>query len=318
MSTEGGTRAIVAALTANLGIAVSKFVAFAFTGSSSMVAEGVHSLADSGNQVLLLVGGRRAQREANEEHPFGYGSARYVYAFVVSVVLFSLGGLFALYEGWHKVHNPEPLTSPQWAFGVLLVAIVLEGFSLRTAVRESNVTRGGAPWWSFVRHSKAPELPVVLLEDTGALVGLVVALLGVTAAVVTGNGRWDGVGSLTIGVLLVVIAVFLAAEMTSLLIGEGASDADLRAIRAAIEAGDDIERIIHLRTLHIGPEEILVAAKIAVTHDDTAVAVARAIDAAESRLRAAVPSTLVIYLEPDIDRGAQVQPALGGSAGPVD
>jgi len=318
MSTEGGTRAIVAALTANLGIAVSKFVAFAFTGSSSMVAEGVHSLADSGNQVLLLVGGRRAQRQANEEHPFGYGSARYVYAFVVSVVLFSLGGLFALYEGWHKVHNPEPLTSPQWAFGVLLVAIVLEGFSLRTAVRESNVTRAGAPWWSFVRHAKAPELPVVLLEDTGALVGLVVALLGVTAAVVTGNGRWDGVGSLTIGVLLVVIAVFLAAEMTSLLIGEGASDADLLAIRAAIEAGDDIERIIHLRTLHIGPEEILVAAKIAVTHDDTAVAVARAIDSAESRLRAAVPSTLVIYLEPDIDRGAHVAPSPGGSAGPVD
>ncbi len=304
MSTEGGTKAIVAALAANVGIAISKFVAFAFTGSSSMAAEGVHSLADSGNQVLLLVGGHRSTRAANAEHPFGYGRTRYVYAFVVSIVLFSLGGLFAIYEGWHKIHAPEPLTSPAWAFGVLLVAIVLEGFSLRTAVRESNVTRGAASWWEFVRRAKAPELPVVLLEDTGALLGLVLALIGVTLAVVTGNGRWDGVGSLAIGSLLVVIAVFLALEMTSLLIGEAAAPVVVDQIRAAIEAGDDIERIIHLKTLHLGPEEILVAAKIAVSHDDTAAAVARAIDAAEVRLRAAVPMTLVIYLEPDIDRAA--------------
>lgn len=303
MSTEGGTKAILAALAANLGIAVSKFVAFAFTGSSSMMAEGVHSLADSGNQILLLVGGRRANRAATDEHPFGYGSTRYVYAFVVSVVLFSVGGLFAIYEGVHKLRHPEPLTSPQWAFGVLFISIVLEGFSLRTAVKESNLVRAGVRWWDFVRRAKAPELPVVLLEDTGALVGLVLALVGVTLAVVTGNGRWDGVGSLSIGVLLVCIAVFLAMEMTSLLIGESARPEDIRAIRAAIEAGDDIERIIHLRTLHLGPEEVLVAAKIAVAHDDTAVAVARAIDDAEVRLRAAVPHTLVIYLEPDIDRG---------------
>ena len=303
MSTSGGTKAIVAALVANLGIAVSKFVAFGVTGSTSMASEGVHSLADSGNQLLLLVGGRRAQRAADDEHPFGYGRARYVYAFIVSIVLFSLGGLFAIYEGSHKIAHPEPLTQPQWAFGVLLFAIVLEGFSLRTAVREASHDRGTLGWAEYVRHAKAPELPVVLLEDTGALLGLVVALLGVTLAVVTGNGRWDGIGSLTIGLLLVAIAIFLALEMNSLLIGESGTRADVAAIRNALDAGDDIIRIIHLKTLHLGPEELMVAAKIAVAHDDTAAAVARAIDAAEVRVRAAVPIARVIYLEPDIDRG---------------
>lgn len=309
MSASGGTRAVVAALLANLGIAVSKFVAFAFTGSSSMLAEGVHSVADSGNQVLLLVGGRRAQRSATAEHPFGFGRARYVYAFVVSIVLFSLGGVFALYEGWHKVSHPEELTSPAWAFGVLGVAILLEAFSLRTAVAESNHVRHGVPWGRFVRGAKAPELPVVLLEDTGALVGLLFALFGVTAAVVTGDGRWDGVGSLAIGALLVMIAAFLAVEMNSLLIGESGTAEHVAAVRAAIEAGEDVERIIHLKTLHLGPDELLVAAKIAVRHDETAAAVARAIDAAEIRIRAAVPIARVIYLEPDIDRAPAAPPA---------
>ena len=303
MSSSGGTKAIVAALVANLGIAVSKFVAFGVTGSTSMASEGVHSLADSGNQLLLLVGGRRAQRAADDEHPFGYGRSRYVYAFIVSIVLFSLAGVFAIYEGSHKIAQPEPLTSPQWAFGVLIFAIVLESFSLRTAVREASHDRGSLGWSEYVRHSKAPELPVVLLEDTGALLGLVLALLGVTLAVVTGNGRWDGIGSLTIGLLLVAIAIFLALEMNSLLIGESGTRADVAAIRSALEAGDDISRIIHLKTLHLGPEELMVAAKIAVVHDDTAAAVARAIDAAEVRVRAAVPIARVIYLEPDIDRG---------------
>jgi cation diffusion facilitator family transporter len=303
LSSSGGTKAIVAALLANLGIAVSKFVAFGVTGSTSMASEGVHSLADSGNQLLLLVGGRRAKRAADDEHPFGYGRSRYVYAFIVSIVLFSLGGMFAIYEGSHKIAHPEPLTSPQWAFGVLIFAIVLESFSLRTAVREASHDRGSLGWSEYVRHAKAPELPVVLLEDTGALLGLVVALIGVTLAVVTGNGRWDGIGSLTIGLLLVAIAIFLALEMNSLLIGESGTRADVAAIREALEAGDDISRIIHLKTLHLGPEELMVAAKIAVAHDDTAAAVARAIDAAEVRVRAAVPIARVIYLEPDIDRG---------------
>lgn len=309
MSTSGGTKAIVAALGANLGIAAAKFVAFGFTGSSSMASEGVHSLADSGNQLLLLLGGRRARRVADEEHPFGYGRSRYVYAFIVSIVLFSLGGLFAVYEGIHKIRHPSELSSAAVAVAVLLIALLLESFSLRTAVKEALPDKGDRSWSQFVRHAKAPELPVVLLEDTGALLGLVVALLGVTMAVATGDARWDGLGSLAIGLLLVCIAVFLAVEMNSLLIGEAATRSDVAAIRTALEGGDDIARIIHLKTLHLGPEELLVAAKIAVAHDDTAAAVARAIDAAEQRVRAAVPIARVIYLEPDIDRTPVPAPA---------
>jgi cation diffusion facilitator family transporter len=290
----------MAALLANLGIAASKFVAFFFTGSSSMLSEGMHSVADSGNQVLLLIGRLQARREATAEHPFGYGRARYVYAFIVSIVLFSLGGVFALYEGWHKIMHPENLNNPLWAFGVLVIAVILEAFSLRTAVRESNRLRGAAAWSRFVRGAKAPELPVVLLEDVGALVGLIFALSGVTAAVVAGDARWDGMGSLAIGVLLVLIAVFLAFEMNSLLIGESGTAEHVAAIRRAIEAGSDVHRIIHLKTLHLGPDELMVVAKISVQHDETAASVARAINSAEARIRSAVPIARVIYLEPDI------------------
>jgi cation diffusion facilitator family transporter len=300
VSTSEGSRAVIAALLANLGIAVSKFVAFFFTGSSSMLSESMHSIADSGNQVLLLVGRKRARRGATEEHPFGYGRSRYVYAFIVSIVLFSLGGVFALYEGWHKIAHPEDLNSPVWAFCVLIVAMILEAFSLHTAVKESNLVRCGAPWSRFVRGAKAPELPVVLLEDIGALLGLVFALAGVTAAVITGDGRWDGIGSLAIGGLLVAIAIFLAREMNSLLIGESGTAEHVAAIRRALEDGSDIHRIIHLKTLHLGPDELMVVAKISVRHDETAASVARAIDNAESRIRSAVPIARVIYLEPDI------------------
>jgi cation diffusion facilitator family transporter len=300
MSTSEGSRAVIAALLANLGIAVSKFVAFFFTGSSSMLSEGMHSVADSGNQVLLLVGRKRARRRATEEHPFGYGRSRYVYAFIVSIVLFSLGGVFALYEGWHKIAHPEALNSPVWAFCVLIVAMILEAFSLHTAIRESNPVRRGAPWSRFVRGAKAPELPVVLLEDIGALVGLIFALAGVTIAVITGDARWDGIGSLAIGGLLVVIAIFLAREMNSLLIGESGTAEHVAAIRRALEGGDDVHRIIHLKTLHLGPDELMVVAKISIRHDETAASVARAIDNAESRIRSAVPIARVIYLEPDI------------------
>lgn len=309
MSASGGTRAIVAAMLANLGIAVSKFVAFLVTGSSSMLSEAVHSLADTGNQVLLIIGGRRARQAADDTHPFGYGRLRYLYAFIVSIILFSLGGVFALYEGWHKVHHPEPLNSPAWAFGVLLVAIALESWSLRTAVHESNQIRGGRSWWGFLRHAKAPELPVVLLEDTGALLGLSFALVGVGLAVATGNGAWDGVGSLAIGVLLVAIAIFLAVEVGSLLVGEGAAAEDVAAIRTAL-TGDGVDSVIHLRTLYVGPDDLMVAAKVAVRHDETAQAVATAIDAAEARVRTAVPQATLIYLEPDIRRVTD-----GGSPG---
>ncbi|NAZ81488.1 cation diffusion facilitator family transporter [Kineococcus sp. R8] len=302
MSTEGGSRAIIAALTANIGIAVTKFIAFLLTGASSMLAEAIHSAADSGNQVLLLVGGRAAKRTATPEHPFGYGRERYVYAFLVSIVLFSVGGLFALYEAWHKWEDPHPLTSWQWVpVVVLVVAIGLESRSLHTAVVESNRTRGTQSWVRFIRTAKAPELPVVLLEDLAALLGLVFALFGVGLTLLTHDGRWDAVGTALIGVLLVGVAVVLAVETKSLLLGEGATPEQVRSIRDALP-GDGVEGVIHLKTLHLGPEELLVAAKIAVPAADTAADVAAAIDGAEHRVRAAVPIARVVYLEPDLRR----------------
>jgi cation diffusion facilitator family transporter len=300
LSASEGVRAVVAALLANLGIAASKFLAFFFTGSSSMLSEGMHSVADSGNQILLLVGRKQSLRRPTEEHPFGYGRARYIYAFIVSIVLFSLGGVFALYEGWQKFIHPEKINKPIWAFCVLIVSLLLEAFSLRTAVQESNLVRGATPWSRFVRGTKAPELPVVLMEDTGALIGLLFALSGVTAAVVTGDARWDGIGSLAIGGLLIVIATFLAIEMNSLLIGESGSAEHIDAIRCALEAGEEVERIVHLKTLHLGPDELMVVVKIAVRHDETAMSIARAIDNAELRIRTAVPIARLIYIEPDI------------------
>ncbi|MEW2136653.1 cation diffusion facilitator family transporter [Streptomyces sp. NPDC005409] len=300
MSASGGTRAIVAALAANLAIAVAKFVAFLFSGSSSMLAESVHSLADSGNQGLLLLGGKKAQREATPQHPFGYGRERYIYAFLVSIVLFSVGGMFAIYEGYEKIKHPHAIEAWYWPVGVLVFAIIAESFSFRTAIKESNETRGKQSWKDFIRTAKAPELPVVLLEDLGALVGLVLALAGVGIALITDNGVWDGIGTLCIGVLLIVIAIILAGETKSLLLGEAAGTAEVEKIKAAVVDGETVTGLIHMRTLHLGPEELLVAAKIAVQHDDTAAEVARAINEAEARIRAAVPIARVIYLEPDI------------------
>ncbi|MEV4171869.1 cation diffusion facilitator family transporter [Nonomuraea sp. NPDC049709] len=302
MSASGGTKAIIAALTANLAIAVAKFVAAVFTGSSSMLAEGIHSVADSGNQVLLLVGGKRAARASTKEHPFGYGRERYFYAFVVAVVLFTIGAAFSIYEGVHKISDPHGVEAPIWAFGVLIFAIIAESFSFRTAIKESNAVRGKQSWVSFIRRSKSPELPVIVLEDLGALLGLIFALFGVTMAVVTGDGVWDGIGTLMIGVLLAVIAIVLAIETKSLLVGEGASPEMEVQIRAALEQAPEVTRVIHMRTLHLGPEELLVAAKIAVEHNETAADVAHGIDEAERRIRAAVPIARVIYLEPDLDR----------------
>jgi cation diffusion facilitator family transporter len=309
VSAEGGSKAIAAALAANLGIAVAKFVAFAFTGSASMMAEGVHSLADSGNQGLLILGNSRSRRAETRRHQFGYGRERFFYAFIVAVVLFTVGALFSLYEGWHKVSDPHDIEDPAWAFAVLGLGIVLEGLSFRTAIKESNRTRGEQSWVSFIRRARAPELPVVILEDLAALVGLVVALVCVALAVISGNGVFDGVGSIVIGVLLAFVAVVLAVETKSMLIGESAVAEIEQKIVAELESVEEIDRVIHLRTLHIGPEELLVAAKIAVTHDDTAAEVARGIDAAESRIRAAVPTARHIYIEPDLDRSRTISEA---------
>lgn len=316
MATEGGTKAVVAALLANTGIAITKFVAFALTGASSMLAEAVHSVADAGNQVLLLVGGRRARRKATPEHPFGYGRVRYVFAFIVSIVLFTLGGVFALYEAYHKyeeVHagHPNELLESRWWWVpvvVLVAAIIMESFSLRTAVIESDRVREGRSWVQFVRRAKSPELPVILLEDIGALLGLVFALFGVGLALLTDNAYWDVAGTAAIGVLLVVIAVILAIEMSSLLIGEGAAEENVQKILAAATAGDDIGRVIHLRTLYTGPEELLVAAKLAVRTDQTGEQIAAAINGAEERIRAALPEARHIFLEPDIDRAPSPTP----------
>lgn len=302
MSASGSTRAIMAALAANAGIAIAKFIGFLITQSSSMLAEAVHSVADTSNQALLLLGQRRAQKEATELHQFGYGRSRYFYSFVVALVLFSVGAIFAIYEGVHKIRHPEPLSSAMVAIVILVVAIGLETYSFRTAMVESRPLKGDGTWWQFIRRSRNPELPVVLLEDTGALLGLVFALFGVGLTILTGNPVWDGVGTVMIGVLLGVIAVILMIEMHSLLIGEGATGAELGKIQAALERTPHVERVIHLRTQYLGPEEMLVGAKIALAPSTDLATVAAAIDNAEAAVRAAVPEARVIYIEPDLDR----------------
>jgi cation diffusion facilitator family transporter len=302
LAANGGTKAIVAALAANLTIAVMKFVAFLLTMSSSMLAEAIHSVADSGNQLLLLVGGKRAQKEASPEHPFGYGRERYIYAFIVSIVLFSVGGLFALFEAWEKIQHPHAIEGDFWwvPLAVLVVAIIAESLSFRTAIIESNHVRGQQSWVKFIRNAKQPELPVILLEDFGALLGLVFALFGVGLTLLTGDGIWDALGTGMIGLLLVAIAVVLAVETKSLLLGESATRADVAKVRDAIES--DGTGIIHLKTMHLGPEELLVAAKITIGAADSGLEIARLIDAAEDRIRTAVPIARVIYLEPDVHR----------------
>jgi len=302
---SGSKKAIVAALFANLGIAIAKFVGYAFTSSSSMLAEAIHSVADTSNQALLLLGSSRAARDATPEHPFGYGRERYFWSFVVALVLFTLGGLFAIYEGWHKLgEESHELSNVQWAIGILVLGIFLEGYSFRTAVVASRPLKGGASWWEFIRHSRTPELPVVLLEDFGALAGLVLALLGVSLAAYTGDSRWDAYATISIGVLLVVIAAVLVFEMKSLLIGESAREPVRKQIIDAIEQSDGISEVLHMRTQHIGPDQLLVAAELRMEPGLDTAGVTDAIDRAEERIRAAVPIAEMIYLEPDAVTGA--------------
>jgi len=301
--TNGSRKAIFAAFFANLGIAISKFIGFLLTGSASLLAETIHSAADTGNQMLLFLGGQRARKSATPEHPFGYGRERYFWAFAVALVLFSMGGMFALYEGISKFRDPHEVESLGIAIVILIVAIALESFSLRTAVKESNpIRQPGTSWWRFIRRTKQPELPVVLLEDVGALIGLFFALGGVITAHVTDDARWDAAGSISIGLLLIVIAIVLVIEMKSLLIGESAS-ADMReAIIAAIESSAHVDQLIHIRTEHIGPDEILVGAKIEYWSSMSADQLVAAINATEEAIRVAVPAATVIYLEPDLQR----------------
>jgi cation diffusion facilitator family transporter len=296
----GGTRAILAAMVANAGIAVAKFVAYLVTGSASMLAESVHSVADTSNQGLLLLGGRQARRIADDEHQFGYGRERYFWSFVVALVLFTLGGLYSLYEGIDKLRHPHEISALGWAIGVLIFGLFLEGYSFRTAVVEARKEKGDRRWWDYIRRSRSPELPVVLLEDAGALLGLMIALIGVSLAAATGDPIWDGIGTIGIGVLLLVIASVLTVEMRSLLLGEAATKEDIAAITAAVRGSDGVRRIIDLRSQHIGPDELLVAGKVEFDHSLTMSGVADAIDRCEEAIRDAVPYARRIYLEPDL------------------
>jgi cation diffusion facilitator family transporter len=324
MSTEGGTKAVIAAMIANGGIAVTKFGAYAITGSSSMLSEAIHSVADTGNQALLLIGGKRSLEAPDAEHQFGYGRRRYVYAFVVAIILFMLGGMFSLYEGWHKISHPEELNMVWVAYLVLFIAIALESWSFRTAFREANKSRGTRSLKEYIQDTRQPELPVVLLEDLGALLGLFLALFGITMAVATGDPRWDGLGSLAIGTLLLCIAVFLAFEVSGLLVGESALPEQEAAIRAALGAQPGVDSLIHMRTLHTGPDELLVAVKIGVSRDLPSHELAVVIDDAERRVREAVPTAKWIYIEPDIERApagspaTAAPPALGAQDPPPD
>ncbi len=302
MSSSGGAKAVIAAFLANVAVAIAKFVGFLFTGSSSMLAESIHSVADTGNQGLLMLGSKRAKREPTPEHPFGFGRERYFWSFIVAVVLFLLGGVFALFEGYEKIAHPHEIESAPIAIGILLVAMVAEGLSLRTALRESAADRHGRSLPSYIRRTKSPEFPVVLLEDAAAITGLALALIAVTLSLVTGNARWDGVGTLGIGGLLVSVAVVLAIEMKSLLIGESASADVQHHITGAIEGDDQVDRVIHLRTEHLGPHELLVGAKVAFRPELDVPTVAAAIDRVESAVRESVPEARVLYIEPDLDR----------------
>jgi cation diffusion facilitator family transporter len=305
MSTEGSTRAILAALGANAGIAITKFIAAGISGSASMFAEGIHSVADTGNQILLLLGGKRAKRKATPTHPFGFGRSRYIYAFMVSIVLFSVGGMFSILEGVEKLTHPHELTDAWIPLTVLGIAIVLESFSLRTALKAAKEERGRTSLYNFIRHAKSPELPVVILEDIAALLGLVFAFGGVGLTVLTHDAAWDAIGTLAIGALLIAVAIVLGIETSSLLVGEGATANDTQKIAKALRESEGVEDIIHMKTLYLGPDELMVAAKIAVKPTDKAKDIATAIDVAEANIRKAVPTALVIYLEPDILRSSK-------------
>lgn len=311
MAAGGGQRAILAAAVANGAIAVAKFVAFLFTGASSMLAESIHSVADTSNQGLLLLGGRRARRDASALHAFGYGRERYFWSFVVAIVLFLLGGLFALYEGVEKLRHPHTLEAPLWAVGVLVVGIAFESWSMRTAIEESRPLLEGRSWTEFIRHSRVPELPVVLLEDAGALIGLVLALAGVGLATITGDPVWDALGTVSIGVLLTVIAIVLSVEMRSLLLGESATPGDVDAIVATIRGDDRVRELLHLRTQHLGPAELLVAAKIRLDDSTSFPEVSATIDELEAAVRGRVPAARMIYLEPGTSHDHHEQATTG-------
>jgi cation diffusion facilitator family transporter len=292
MAAGGSTKVVVAALLANAGIAIAKGIAAAVTGSGAMLAETIHSVADSGNQALLLLGAKRAKRPPDAQHPFGYGSERYFWAFIVAMVLFSLGSLFSLYQGTLKVIHPEPIESVGWAIGVLITGFFLEGASFVVAHRAVTKARAGRGFWHYFAHAKDPSLPLVYLEDFGALVGLLVALIGVCLSKYAGIAIADGLATVLIGLLLGVIAVILARRCHRLLIGEAASPSDARAILAAALETDGIDEVLELKTLQIGPEFVIVGLEIRLSGGP------EAIDRLEALIRERVPSAKYIAVEP--------------------
>ncbi|MEC7810294.1 MAG: cation diffusion facilitator family transporter [Actinomycetota bacterium] len=295
-----GKKTILAALIANVGIAIAKFIGFAITKSSTMLAEGIHSSADSANQLLLLLGTQRAKRTPNPKHPFGYGRERYFWSFVVALILFSLGSLFAIYEGIEKIRHPHTLENASWAIGILIFGIFIESFSFRTAIVEAKTIKGETSWSKFVIRSKQPEIPVVLLEDAGALFGMVIALAAISLVKITGEPLWDGIGTLSIGLLLGLIATVLAREMHSLIIGEAASDDDYEKIEKLIQNSNEIVDVIEIRTQHLGPEEILIGARVAFDESLQAKEIADAINNLEATIRNEVKTAGPIFIEPEI------------------
>ena len=298
MAATGGTRTIVTALIANFTISIAKFFGFVITSSSAMLAEAVHSLADTSNQALLLLGKKRSKKSPSAERPFGFGRERFFWAFVVSIVLFSLGSMYAVYEGIEKIRHPHEIESLWWALAILLFAMVMEAYAFQTAVKESRLYKGNHSWKSFIRRSRIPELPVVLLEDFGALMGLVFAFVCVLIADVTGNAVWDGIGTLSIGILLGLIAIILAIETKSLLIGEGALPEQSIRIENAIISSPEVSSLIDMRTEYLGPETLLVAAKIEFSGETSPSDISADVDTIENRIREVEPLAKIIYLEP--------------------
>ncbi|TME32076.1 MAG: cation transporter [Chloroflexi bacterium] len=292
--------AVITALLANVAIAIAKLGAAAITGSSAMAAESLHSLADSVNEILLLVGARRSRRPADVRHPFGHARYRYVYAFLVSLTVFWVGGVLAVIEGVSHLAAREPLGDPRWAFAVLGLAALLEGWSLRTTIRAGRPAKGALTWWQLLRVTKAPEIIVVFLEDLGALAGIFIALSGVTLATLTGEGAWDAVAAIAIGLLLMAIGLLVNRETQSLLIGESAAPEVVEAIRQAIGSTDGVKAVVDLRTIHVGPDDLVVAAGIVVDPTTSATEIARAIVEAEARVRRVAPFRTVMYLEPRV------------------
>ncbi|HET6563793.1 MAG TPA: cation diffusion facilitator family transporter [Xanthomonadales bacterium] len=300
MSAPDSLKSILFAFFANLSIAIAKGFAALYTGSGAMLAETIHSLADAGNQLLLVLGLRQTKRAPTEDHPLGFGKSIYFWSFLVAVILFTMGGMFSLYEGFHKLNHPEPLTYPWIAFGVLGFAIVAESVSMWGCMREVNKERHGRSLWQWFRQSRTSALIVVFGEDIAALAGLVLALLAVGLSVVTGNPAWDAIGTIIIGVLLLVIAVFIAVEVKALLIGQSMELYKVEHMRSFLEAQPEVSKVFNLLTMQFGPDA-MVAVKARMQPQASDINLVKSINRVEASLRNEFPEVRWLFFEPDVD-----------------